>query len=101
MAESKISQNGISCNMTYYPTMQKSWLEREESLRNELKAMRKSAGLSQTQLAERLNKPQSFVSKYESGERQLRILELEAICRGCGTSSSLFLEGFFKAYPLS
>ncbi|MEL4381751.1 MULTISPECIES: helix-turn-helix domain-containing protein [Shewanella] len=81
--------------------MQKSWLEREESLRNELKAMRKSAGLSQTQLAERLNKPQSFVSKYESGERQLRILELEAICRGCGTSSSLFLEGFFKTHPIS
>ncbi|MGB2517623.1 helix-turn-helix transcriptional regulator [Shewanella algae] len=87
--------------MTYYPAMQKSWLEREESLRNELKAMRKSAGLSQTQLAERLNKPQSFVSKYESGERQLRILELEAICRGCGTSSSLFLESFFKTHPIS
>ncbi|MEL4878960.1 helix-turn-helix transcriptional regulator [Shewanella algae] len=87
--------------MTYYPTMQKSWLEREESLRNELKAMRKSAGLSQTQLAERLNKPQSFVSKYESGERQLRILELEAVCIACGASSASFLERFFKVYPLN
>ncbi|BCV62881.1 helix-turn-helix domain-containing protein [Shewanella algae] len=76
--------------------MQKSWLEREESLRNELKAMRKSAGLSQTQLAERLNKPQSFVSKYESGERQLRVLELEDVCVACGTNSASFLGHFFK-----
>ncbi|WP_345847082.1 helix-turn-helix transcriptional regulator [Shewanella algae] len=81
--------------------MQNSRLDREASLRAELKAMRKLAGLSQAQLAERLDKPQSFVSKYESGERQLRILELEAVCRGCGTSSSLFLEGFFKAHPIS
>ncbi|MBO2576342.1 helix-turn-helix transcriptional regulator [Shewanella algae] len=58
--------------------------------------MRKSAGLSQTQLAERLNKPQSFVSKYESGERQLRVLELEDVCVACGTNSASFLGHFFK-----
>ncbi|WP_338591244.1 helix-turn-helix transcriptional regulator [Shewanella khirikhana] len=79
--------------------MQNSRLDREASLRTELKAMRKLAGLSQAQLAERLEKPQSFVSKYESGERQLRILELEAVCVACGTSSASFLEQFFRTSP--
>ncbi|MEC4727866.1 helix-turn-helix transcriptional regulator [Shewanella sp. D64] len=70
------------------------WSEREESLRNTLKVMRKSAGLSQSQLAQKLDKPQSFVSKYESGERQLRILELEQVCIVCGTTAHEFLKVF-------
>lgn len=78
--------------------MQNGRLDQEASLRAELKAMRKLAGLSQAQLAERLEKPQSFVSKYESGERQLRILELEAVCVACGTSSASFLEQFFRTF---
>ncbi len=36
---------------------------------------RKDAGITQQSLAERLNKPQSFVSKYESGERRLDVIE--------------------------
>ena len=36
---------------------------------------RKRASLTQSDLADRLDKPQSFVSKYESGERQLDVLE--------------------------
>lgn len=38
-------------------------------------AARKQAGLTQQQLAERLKKPQSYVSKYERGERRLDIVE--------------------------
>ena len=38
-----------------------------------LVATRKTAGLSQQQLAARLRKPQSFVSKYETGERRLDV----------------------------
>jgi transcriptional regulator with XRE-family HTH domain len=37
---------------------------------------RQEAGLTQTQLAKRLRKPQSFVSNYERGQRRLDILEL-------------------------
>ena len=36
---------------------------------------RKDAGLTQQQLADRLGKPQSFVAKYENGERRLDVVE--------------------------
>jgi len=36
---------------------------------------RQSRSVTQVQLAESLNRPQSFVSKYESGERRLDLVE--------------------------
>lgn len=36
---------------------------------------RKDAGVTQQALAHSLNKPQSYVSKYESGERRLDLVE--------------------------
>ena len=42
---------------------------------------RKAQGLTQVEVAERLNKPQSFVSKYESGERRVDVVELLEICK--------------------
>lgn len=45
---------------------------------------RKSVGLSQRELAERLNKPRSFVSKLESRERRLDIVEFIAYARALG-----------------
>lgn len=41
-----------------------------------LKAARKEAGLTQQQVADSLGKPQSFVAKYENGERRLDVIEL-------------------------
>ncbi len=41
-----------------------------------LKQARIESGLSQEEVAERLNKPQSYVSKSESGERRLDFLEI-------------------------
>ena len=38
-------------------------------------AARKAAGLTQTELAEQLGKPQSYVSKYDRGERRLDVIE--------------------------
>jgi transcriptional regulator with XRE-family HTH domain len=45
---------------------------------------RKSAGLTQHALALRLKKPQSFVAKYEGGERRLDVVEFIAIARALG-----------------
>lgn len=54
----------------------KLWDSKREALREVLKELRVSAGLTQAQLAEELSKPQSYVSKYESGERRLDFIEV-------------------------
>jgi transcriptional regulator with XRE-family HTH domain len=41
---------------------------------------RRAAGLNQVELAEKLGRPQSFVSKIEKGDRRIDVLELIAIC---------------------
>lgn len=46
-----------------------------ETLRLLLIEARKSSGFSQTELAQRLARPQSFVSKYERGERRLDVIK--------------------------
>lgn len=46
-----------------------------------LRRLRVEADLRQQDLANRLGHHQSFVSKYESGERRLDVLELRDICR--------------------
>lgn len=43
--------------------------------------MRTSAHLTQAQLAAKLERPQSFVAKYEGGERRLDVIEFCAIAR--------------------
>jgi len=49
---------------------------------------RKAAGLTQHALALRLRKPQSFVAKYEGGERRLDVVEFIAIARALGADPS-------------
>lgn len=53
-----------------------------------LRERREAAGLRQIDLAERLDRPQSFVSKYEAGERRLDLVELRGICMVLGVSLS-------------
>jgi len=48
--------------------------------------LRVAAGLKQAELAAILDEPQSFVSKIESGERRLDIVELRTILLHLGTS---------------
>lgn len=45
---------------------------------------RKSAGLTQVELSERLSRPQSFVSKYERGERRLDVVEFVEVAQAMG-----------------
>jgi len=51
-----------------------------------LVGIRKKAGLTQWQLAALLNRERSFISRIESGERRLDLLEFFWICNACKTS---------------
>ena len=68
--------------------------ERQGRLRELLRDIRTEAGLRQVDLAQRLEQPQSFVSKYEAGERRLDIVELEQVCIACGVSLASFVSRF-------
>lgn len=56
----------------------------QEHLQDILRQVRVEAGLKQIDLAKRLKQPQSFVSKFESGERRLDLIELRQICKAVG-----------------
>lgn len=57
---------------------------RYAKLRSVLKDVRKAAGLTQIELAERLHMEQSNLSKIERGERYLDTLLFIDYCRACG-----------------
>ncbi len=59
-----------------------------------LRQIRLDAGLSQIELAQRLGLAQSFISKYEQGERRLDLLELRQICQVVGMSLEEFVRKF-------
>ena len=59
-----------------------------------LRQARLDAGLRQTDVARKLGKPQSFVSNYESGERRLDLLELQAVCEVVGIQLVEFVTRF-------
>jgi transcriptional regulator with XRE-family HTH domain len=55
---------------------------------------RKAAGMTQHALAGLLKKPQSFVAKYEGGERRLDVVEFIAIARALGADPLTLLANF-------
>jgi transcriptional regulator with XRE-family HTH domain len=57
---------------------------------------RKDAGMTQEQLARRLNRPQSFVSKCENGERRLDVIELLQFLQSIGVEPLNFLRKIIK-----
>ena len=66
----------------------------EERLRHLLRDIRQQKEITQTALAEILDKPQSFVSKYESGERLLSFVETINVCRAIGVSPEILLKEY-------
>lgn len=55
-----------------------------QKLRELLIAARKKAGLTQAEVALQLDRPQSFVAKYEGGERRLDVIEFIQLARMLG-----------------
>jgi len=58
--------------------------------RDLLRELRTGKGLTQDQLSSRLGMPQSYVSKYETGERRLDFVEVRVICKSMGTTLTDF-----------
>lgn len=56
-----------------------------------LRAERRRLGVTQSELGRRLHETQTFVSKFERGERRIDVVELRAICRAMGISFAAFV----------
>jgi len=59
--------------------------------RSLLLSAREAAGLTQTEVAARLKRPQSFVAKYEGGERRLDLVEFVLVCEALGADPHVIL----------
>lgn len=62
-----------------------------------LRTFRRSANLTQQEVAERLGQTQSFISKCERGERRIDIIELSHFCQAIGIPLNDFIEQLNKA----
>lgn len=62
-----------------------------------LVATRHKAGMRQQALANKLGKPQSFIAKYEGGERRLDVVEFIAIAQALGADPIKLFRRFVQA----
>jgi transcriptional regulator with XRE-family HTH domain len=62
------------------------------NFRKLLEKYRIERNITQNELAEKLGRPQSFVSKYKNGERRLDVIEFLEIARNLGIN----IPEFFK-----
>lgn len=61
-----------------------------------LVAARHKAGIRQQALAKKLRKPQSFVAKYEGGERRLDVVEFITIAEALGADPLKLFRRFVR-----
>jgi transcriptional regulator with XRE-family HTH domain len=59
-----------------------------------LRKLREDSGLRQIDVAERIGLQQSFVSKYETGERRLDLIELQEVSTALGLTLSAVVKRF-------
>ncbi len=63
-----------------------TYLPETELLKELLREFRERAGYRQVDVARQIDRPQSFVSEYEAGQRRLDLVELREVCLACGTT---------------
>jgi transcriptional regulator with XRE-family HTH domain len=67
-----------------------------KKFRELLVEVRKTAGLTQAELSKRLKRPQSFVSKYERGERRLDVVEFGDVAHALNIDPVKLLSKFYR-----
>ena len=60
---------------------------------------RKTAGITQRELSAKLSRPQSFVSKYERGERRLDVIEFLEVAKALGRNPHILLRQIKSQTP--
>ena len=69
-----------------------------EIVQRKLVEMRKAAGLTQRQLAARLEREPSFVWRIENGERRVDVIEFYWICETLGQDAGKVYSGMLDAF---
>jgi len=69
--------------------------------RSLLVAARERSGLTQAQVAEQLNRPQSYISKYERGERRLDFTEFVELAEVLGINIPDFVATYKTSIDVS
>ena len=72
--------------------------QKYEVFRHLLIQARENANITQVELAKKLNKPQSFISKYEGGERRLDFTEFMEIAHFLNIDVMKFIENYTSRY---
>lgn len=69
---------------------------RHELVKSALIEQRKAAGMTQTEVAEKLGRPQSYIAKVEGGERRIDIVELIDLAQVIGLDLGALLNDASK-----
>jgi len=67
---------------------------KQEQFRKILFVARHNAGLTQVALAKKLGRPESFVSKFERGERRLDVVEFLEVARALSLDPARIITEF-------
>lgn len=62
-----------------------------KKLVNKIKQARLDSGLTQKQVAEKIKRPQSYISKVEAGEQRLDVIELKMLVKLYKKDIKLFI----------
>jgi transcriptional regulator with XRE-family HTH domain len=74
----------------------KIYMAQRNRMTDLLREVRLETGLTQVDLATRIEKDQAYVSRYESGQRRLDVLEVREICQALGITLEEFVKKLEK-----
>ena len=82
-------------HITYW-MRKKIYIAQRNRMTDLLREVRLETDLTQVELAARIQKDQAYVSRYESGQRRLDVLEVREICQAIGITLEEFVKRLEK-----